>query len=131
MKTRLLDSPAKRISIAVAILTGLVLLAVAVYIFLGTSSSQPVNGLKIVAAAQAYTRALQQSHSPIPPTVPLQALIDRGLLQASDVGSFQGMDATIFLTAPTNGPAALMRVQMPDGMDLILLADGSTLGVKR
>ena len=68
MKTQILDSPAKRISIAVAVLTGLILVAAAAYTFLGSSASKPVNGLKIIAAARAYhslpaTRAFAHSAS--------------------------------------------------------------------
>jgi hypothetical protein len=131
MKTRVLDSPAKRISIAVAVLTVLVLLAGAVYIFLGTPASQPVNGPKIIAAAHAYSQGLRQRHAAIPQSVPLQVLIDQGLLQPADVGSFQGLDAQISLTASGSGPNVLMRVHMTDGTDLLLLSDGSTQGIKR
>ncbi len=131
MKTRVLDTPAKRISIAVAILTGLILLAAAIDIFLGTAAPRPVNGPKIIAAAHAYTQALQQRHLPIPQAVPLQVLIEQGLLQPADIGSFQGLDAIISLTAGGAGPAVLMRVHMPDGMDLVLLADGNAHKIKR
>jgi hypothetical protein len=131
MKTRILDTPAKRISIAVAILTGLILVAAAVYIFVGTVAPQPANGPKIIAAARDYTRALQQRHLPIPQAVPLQVLIDQGFLQPADIGSFQGLDANISLTASSGGPTVLMRVHMPDGTDLVLLADGSARQIKR
>jgi len=126
-----MDSSAKRVSIAVAIATGLILLAAAAYTFLGPSSSRPANGPKIIAAARTYSHALLERHLPIPQSVPLQVLMDQGLLQPADVGSFQGMDANIFLTATNGGPTVLMRVHMPDGMDLVLLADGRSQGVKR
>jgi hypothetical protein len=126
MKTQVLDSPAKRISIAVAIVTGLILLAAIVFTFLGGSSSLPANGPKIIAAARDYGRALKQAHSPIPQSVPLQTLIDQGLLQPADVGSFQGLDANISLTSSSDSAhTILMRVHMPDGLDLVLLGDGS------
>ncbi len=133
MKTRILDSPAKRISIAVAMLAGLILLAAAVYIFLGTAALQRANGPNIIAAARAYTRSLQQRHLPIPQAVPLQVLINQGLLQPADVGPFQGLDANISLTARDSDGAqtVLMRVHMPDGTDLVLLADGSAHQVAR
>jgi hypothetical protein len=132
MKTSILDSPAKRIAIAVAIVAGLILLAAAVYTFLGPASSQPANGLKIIAAARAYTRVLQQNHAPIPPTVPLQVLIDQGLLQPADVGSFQGLEANISLTASSDDAhTVLMRVHMPDGMDFVLLANGNAMQIAR
>jgi hypothetical protein len=132
MKTRIMDSPATRVSIAVTIAAGLILLAAAVYTFFGPSSSQSANGLKIIAAAQAYTRNLRQRKLSIPPTVPLQALIDQGLLQSADVGPFQGLDANISLTASSDSAhTVLMRVHMPDGMDFVLLGDGSTQGLKQ
>jgi hypothetical protein len=131
MKTRILDTPAKRISIAVAIVAGLILLAAAIYFVVGIVAPRPANGLKIIAAAHAYTRALQQRHLPIPQAVPLQVLIDQGLLQPADIGSFRGLDANIFLTAGSAGPTVLMRVHMPDGTDLVLLADGNARKIKR
>jgi hypothetical protein len=133
MNTRVLDTPAKRISIALAIATGLILLAAAAYIFLRSGAAQPANGPKIIAAARAYTHALLQNHAPIPPSVPLQTLLDQGLLEPADVGSFQGLDANISLTArASEGPqAVLMRVHLPDGTDLVLLADGTAMSVRK
>jgi hypothetical protein len=108
----------------VAVLTGLILVAAGAYTFLGTGVSRPVNGMKIIGAAHAYTRALMQNHQAIPPSVPLQVLVEKGFLQPADIGSFQGMDAAIILTKSGPGPTVLMRVHMPDG-DLLLLGDGS------
>lgn len=127
MNTRILDSPTKRISIAVAVMTGLIVVAAAGYLFLGSSSPSPVNGFMIIAAAHNYTHALVQRHVLVPQSVPLQTLVDQGLLKPDDIGAFQGLEATIFLTAPTNGPPVLMRVRMPDGTDYVLLADGKSL----
>ncbi len=126
MKTQLLDSPSKRIPVAVAVGAGLILVAAVLYIFLGNAPLQPINGLKIIAAARTYTQTLRQRHAPVPHAVPLQTLIDQGLLQPADVGSLQGMDANIFLTARDGDPTVLMRVRMADGSDFVLLADGST-----
>jgi len=130
VKTQLLDSPSKRVPIAVATVIGLILIGAAIYTFLGTPTTQPVNGPKILAAARAYTHALLQSHSAIPHAVPLQVLIDKGFLQPADAGSLQGMDASIFLTASSGGPTVLMRVRMTDSTDFVLLADGSTQQIK-
>ncbi|HZM01888.1 MAG TPA: hypothetical protein VFC44_02595 [Candidatus Saccharimonadales bacterium] len=131
MKTRVMDSPAKRVSIAVAVVTAVILAVAAGFTFFG-GSAQPVNGPKIVAAAQAYTRALRAQHLPVPLTVSLQDLIDRGFLQAKDAGLFQGMDAVITLVAQNDGPQTpLIRVHMSDGTDLLLMGDGSTEQVKR
>jgi len=125
MKTQELNSSSKRISIAVAVLTAIILVGAGAYTFFGSSSFRPVNGLKIIAAARAYTAALQKEHAPVPPNVPLQVLVDRGLLQPGDIGSFQGLEANISLTATNGAQNVLMRVHMQDGTDLLLLADGS------
>lgn len=130
MKTPILDTPARRISIAVAVLTGVILVAGAAYTFLGTGAVQPVNGMKIVGAAHAYTRALVQNHQPIPPSVSLQTLVDKGFLKPDDIGSFQGLDADVALTKTGSGPSVLMRVRMADG-DLLLYDDGVQKKIKR
>jgi hypothetical protein len=129
MQTRLLDSPKKRIIIALTAAAALVVICAGVLML--RPPEHPINGPKIIAAARAYTRALQQSHSPIQPTVPLQTLISRGFLKPADAGSLAGMDATIFLVAGNGHPSILMRVHLPDGNDLVLLDDGSVRQLKR
>jgi hypothetical protein len=133
MKTRILDSSAKRMAMVVAILAGLILIGAAAYTFFGSVESQPANGLKIIAAAHAYATGLQQRHLPIPKAVSLQILIDQGLLKPADIGPFQGLDANIFLTTSvrSGNQFVLMRVHMPDDTDLLLLEDGSSQRVKR
>lgn len=125
MKTQALDSTSKRISMGVAVLTGIILLGAAAYTFMGGSTSKPVNGLKILAAAHSYTAALQQQHQAIPETVPLQVLVDHGLLQPADIGSFAGLQADIALKGTNGAQNVLMRVHLQDGTDLVLLTDGS------
>jgi hypothetical protein len=133
MKTQLMDSPAKRMSLAAAVITVLILVAAAIYLLPAlTGPLQRADGLKIVGASRLYTRDLIQRHLPVPQTVHLQALIDQGLLKPADIGPFQGMDATIYLTASSGGdPTVMMRVRMPDGADFVLLTDGTTQEIKR
>lgn len=126
MNTPTITPPAGRKSVAVAVFAGLVLVAVAAYIFIGSPAYQPINGRKIIMAAQAYTRALEQKHAPIPHAVPLQSLVDQGYLKAADIGALQGVDARIFLTARNDEQDVLMKVHMPDGSDFVLLGDGTT-----
>jgi hypothetical protein len=130
MKTNLLDSSAKRVSIAVAVLALVVVAAAGIYLFTGNSAAEAVNGPKIIAAARAYTRALVQNHEEVPHSVALQTLVEKNFLQNADIGSLQGLDAKIFLTAGTNGPPVLMTVHMPDGGTLLLLADGTSRTTK-
>jgi hypothetical protein len=134
MNIRTLDSAsAKRISMGVAVLTGLILAGAAIYTFFGGADSRPADGPKIIAATHAYALALKEQHLPIPHALPLQVLVDKGLLQTADIGPFQGLDAEIFLTSSDKaGPRfPLMRVHLPDGTDLVLWADGSSQKVKR
>jgi len=131
MKTSLLDSPAKRVPIALAVLTLIVLASAGAWFFLDTPPSEPLNGQKILSAAHAYTLALTRNHTAVPTSVPLQTLIDQRLLQPADLGSLQGMDAKIYLTvAGTNKYHPLMSVHMPDGSQVVLWADGSSQRVK-
>jgi len=131
MKTRILDSPASRISVAVAVLAGLILIGAGAYTFFGMGDNKPVDGMKIISAAHNYTRFLIQNQQPIPQAVSLQVLVDKGFLQPADIGPFQGLKAAIALTKRGSGPSVLMRVQMPDGMDLVLFEDGVTQKIKR
>jgi hypothetical protein len=68
---------------------------------------------------------------PVPASVPLQTFIDQCLLEPADVGSFQGMDANISMTTTNGLPHVLMSVRLPDGTEMVLLADSKGLPVKR
>ncbi len=130
MKTQLMETPARRITVAVAVLVVLGVLGAVVYMIFGNPPTPPVNGPKIIAAAHNYTRVLVQKHQTVPASVPLQTLVDQGLLQPADIGALEGLDAKIFLTAQGNGPEVLMTVHMPDGTNLVLLANGTSQRVK-
>ena len=93
------------------------------------TSNRPVgqvNALKIVNATKLYTADLQARGLTVPPTVSLQDLIDRGMLDASDVSGFSGMEVTVNLSInDTNPQAVLIRARLPDGAEIVTLADGS------
>ena len=108
-------------AVAIMVAAGLIYLLMA-----GDTSPAKIDGLKIVAAASAYTRELIAHRQPIPKTVSLNELLTRGYLKPADVAPFQGLDAALVLTSDASDPrGVLMRVHMPDGTDLVLLADGS------
>jgi hypothetical protein len=104
-----------------------------IYLVIPTSAPLPkVDGLKITGAAIAYTRSLIAHKQPIPKTVSLNELVVQGFLKPADVAAFQGMQATLSLVSDASNPQyALMRVQMPDGSDFVLLADGTTKQIAR
>ena len=81
---------------------------------------------KITAAMHAYSSKMKSEEQPLPPTIPLQELVARGFLKHEDVSAFDGMEVTVYLTVDdTNSQAVLMRVQLPDGNQVVALTDGS------
>jgi hypothetical protein len=127
------DTPVRRIALAVG--TGVMIAAVIGVVYwlaVLNTRGEKVNGIRIVAAAQAYSRQLRDARQPIPKSVALQELVTRGLLKPGDIAAFQGLDATLSLTADNPGPqTVLMRIRMPDGTALVLLADGSVQSALR
>ena len=56
----------------------------------------------------------------------LRELIARKLLAEADVTGFTGMDVTVSLTTDESRPEeVLIRARMPDGREVVTLADGS------
>ncbi len=133
MKLRDFDSPIKRMAVAIG--AGVTIAgAIALVYLLAVSNSQgeKVNGIRVVAAARAYTRQLLAARQPIPKSVSVEQLVASGFLKPDDVAAFRGLDATVLLTTDNPGPkTVLMRLHLPDGSDLVLLADGSVQSAPR
>jgi hypothetical protein len=133
MKLRKSDSPIQRAIIAIG--AGVAIIAFIGWVFFLSGSSgsgEKVNGIRIVAAAQAYTHALRAAKQPIPPSVQVDELVSRGFLRSQDVAAFHGLDAAVILAGPDLGPqTVLMRVRLSDGTRLVLYADGSVQQVAR
>ncbi len=127
------DSPLKRMAIAVGAAVAIMVAAGFIYLLTaGDTSPAKIDGLKIVAAANAYTRELIRNRQPIPKTVSLNELLVHGFLKPADVAPFQGLDAELVLTSnASDNQTVLMRVHMPDGGDFVLLGDGTTKEVPR
>jgi hypothetical protein len=133
MKLRIPDSPVKRMALAIGAAVVIMVTGGIIYLLRADdASSAKIDGLKIVAAANAYTRGLVASKQPIPKTVPLNELLTHGYLKPADVAAFQGLDATLVLASDDTYPRnVLMRVHMPDGTDFVLLGDGSAQEIRR
>ncbi len=133
MKLRVPESPMQRMALAIGVGVAIMAVGAVVYLAIPTSAPPPkVDGLKITGAAIAYTRSLIARKQPIPKTVSLDELVAQGFLKPADVAAFQGMQATLSLVSDASNPQyALMRVQMPDGSDFVLLADGTTKQIAR
>jgi hypothetical protein len=98
-----------------------------VYLLIPQSNANAkIDGAKIIAAGGAYTHNLLEHKQPVPRAVSLQELVQHGFLKPDDIAAFQGMDATLALIYDSTNPTfVLMRVHMPDGTDVVLLADGT------
>ena len=107
-------------------------IAVVAAVFYCAAHPKPTGRLdpfKIREAAGQYARDLKESGSPVPPAVPLKELIARRMLKSADVSGFEGAEVTVSLvslSANSSRPDdVLMRARMPDGVELVLLNDGS------
>jgi hypothetical protein len=101
------------------------------FLWIGNTSDAKVNGADIIKAARNYTHDLISRRLPLPKSVSLNELVDRGFLQSTQIAAFHGLDASITLVATNSDPNyVLMRVHLPDGTDLVLLANGSMQEVK-
>jgi hypothetical protein len=127
------DSPARRMTVAIAAAVAIVLAAGAVYFIVGAREpAAKFNGAAIVAAARAYTRDTQLRKQPVPKSVTLDELVALHYLTPDQVEAFRGLKATVMLsTEDRSSKAVLMRVPLPDGGEVRLLGDGSVLEVAR
>lgn len=105
----------------------LLVLAAAVYFAMRPDPAPgSVNGVRILAAAQQYTRLFASQNLVVPETVALEDLLARGLLRKEDVTGLKGAEVTVWLRGDPRNPATvLMRARFKDGQDLLLMMDGS------
>ena len=116
----------KRILIAVVV--GAVAATIMSLVYLASIDRRPghVDAVKILSAAQTYGHDLKVKGTTVPPSVTLEELIARGLLRPADVSGFDGMEVTVSLTVDPSRPQdILMRARLPDGHEVVALADGS------
>ncbi len=81
---------------------------------------------KLISAVRAYSLDKAKKGQPVPDTMPLTELVKGGFIAAEDVRAFDGMEVTFYLTIDaTNPQEVLIRVRLPDGGQMVMLADGS------
>lgn len=121
----------KRMLLALGVFgVGLAVVCLA-YLYFGATTTGRVNAPRILAAAQAYRRALEAEGTLIPPYANVQDLVGRGFLRARDIRAFSGMVVTVSLATNLNDPNdVLMRARLPDGTEMVALADGSVREAK-
>ena len=96
------------------------------------SQSGTLNGVRLIQAVRTFAEDLQTQGRPVPDSVPAAELVRRGLLTEGDLGDLAGFDFTVSLRVDESRPQeVLARVQLPDGSQVIALADGSVQQRKR
>ena len=113
----------------------LVIVALAVGLTLGLQShwerKQPAFDVaKLIPALQAFGRDRAAGGQPLPLTISLSDLVAGGYLSVNDVAAFRGADVTFYTSVDVRSPHAILaRARMPDGTELVVLADGSVQGL--
>ncbi|MBE7501183.1 MAG: hypothetical protein HS113_12920 [Verrucomicrobiales bacterium] len=93
--------------------------------------TRPINLAKVLAASERYRGELEAAGQPVPQTVSLGALLERGWLRTEDLPGFAGLEVEVALQPdPARPQDVLMRARFPDGDELVALADGSVQRVK-
>jgi hypothetical protein len=87
---------------------------------------------KLGMAVQSYSRDLTLHGQSLPSSVTLQDLASGGYISAEDVRQCAAMDITFYPTTSGSDPTfILVRVRMPDGVQIVALADGSVQELPR
>jgi hypothetical protein len=87
---------------------------------------------RVLKAAEAYRQDLAAKGDPIPPSVTLEQLLEHGSIQPREIRGFDGMAVIVSLARPEGQPPGemLMRVRMPNGDEIAVLANGSVQTVR-
>ena len=110
----------------IAVLALLIVAGSMYYIVSSSRDLGHVDAPKIFTAAKRYAAGLTAQGVPIPESVSLEVLIDRGLLTEADVSGFAGLEVSVSLSANESQPQeVLVRARLPDGREIVALADGS------
>ena len=84
------------------------------------------DGSKFISAVRAFTQEKLKNGQPMPDTLALWELVNSGFLAAEDARAFEGMEVTFYLTADLTRPKeTVIRVRLPDGSQMVMLADGT------
>lgn len=110
----------------VAVLVGLVLIS-------RWQHSHAFSSLpKLAAAMRSYSHDQVSHGRPLPSSVTVPDLINGGYISKSEVRDLAGADVTFYPTASETDPQAiLIRIRLPDGSQIVTLADGSVQELSR
>ena len=87
------------------------------------------NAAKLIPALQAFARDRVVQGQALPATVSLSDLVAKGYLTYDDVSVFRGADVVFYPGVDLKSPKSILaRARMPDGTEVMMLADGSLQG---
>jgi Flp pilus assembly protein CpaB len=87
---------------------------------------------KLAAAERSYVRDRVSHGQPLPASVTLQDLVSGGYISADEVRSLGGAEVTFYPEVTDAYPQSfVVRVRMPDGVEMAALADGSVQQLPR
>jgi hypothetical protein len=87
------------------------------------------NAAKLIPALQTFARDRVAQGQGLPPTVSLSDLVVGGYLSYNDVSVFRGADVTFYPGVDLKSPKSILaRARMPDGTEVVMLADGTLQG---
>ncbi|MCF7762874.1 MAG: hypothetical protein K9N62_04315 [Verrucomicrobia bacterium] len=80
----------------------------------------------VMEAARLYSQDLRSRGLPVPASVPLKELLEKGLVKEELVGGLSALDVTVSLATDEIDPTeVLMRVRLRDGSEIVAMGDGS------
>jgi type II secretory pathway component PulM len=86
----------------------------------------------VETAVQAFSRDHKASSGALPATVPLRALVSGGYLSTNDIRGLEDRDAAVSLSIDESDPSTvLIRVHWTESIDIVLMADGSAVALRR
>ena len=80
----------------------------------------------VMEAARLYSQDLRSRALPVPASVSLKELLEKGLVKEELVGGLSALDVTVSLATDEIDPTeVLMRVRLRDGSEIVAMGDGS------
>ena len=80
---------------------------------------------RVATAVEAFISSRKATSTALPATVTFAELVSGGYLQTNEVAAFDGKEVVVSLGITDATPQAiLIRVRMPNGRDVVEMADG-------
>lgn len=112
----------------IALVGALALMAAVALIHFSATDTGPAQReyMVVMEAARLHGQDLRARGLPVPASVTLKELLQKGLVREELVSGLSALDVTVSLATDEIDPAGvLMRVRFPDGSEIVAMGDGS------